>query len=151
MHFANPTSCLDLKERYTSNPQKVLGLILSTTIGAIVGVHLFGQIQTKWRWCLRFKVRRRDSCNDFAEAGLTCFSRKNRKEARNILDTRWVLKWKWELPTMVNALASGSEHGRRGLVGLPALGVLDVNVEGARGLLANCQLDHCVIYNNHIM
>eukprot|EP00974_Lingulodinium_polyedra_P018571 1798792-Lingulodinium_polyedra.AAC.1 len=24
-----------------------------------------------------------------------CFSRKPRKEARNIIDARWVIKWKW--------------------------------------------------------
>ena len=38
-------------------------------------------------------------------AKLKCFSRKPRKDARNIVDTRWVLKWKWEQPTT----AAGSE------------------------------------------
>ena len=31
-------------------------------------------------------------------AKLQCFSRKSRRDARNIIDTRWVIKWKWELP-----------------------------------------------------
>ena len=38
---------------------------------------------------------------------LKCFSRKQRKDARNIIDTRWVLKWKWEQPT-VSVADSGS-------------------------------------------
>ena len=29
-------------------------------------------------------------------AKLKCFSRKPRKEANNIIDTRWVIKFKWE-------------------------------------------------------
>ena len=29
-------------------------------------------------------------------AKLKCFSRKSRREARNIIDVRWVLKYKWE-------------------------------------------------------
>jgi hypothetical protein len=29
-------------------------------------------------------------------ATLKCFSRKQRSQARNIIDVRWVLKWKWE-------------------------------------------------------
>ena len=33
-------------------------------------------------------------------AKLKCFSRKLRKDARNIIDTRWVLKWKWDQPTV---------------------------------------------------
>jgi len=33
-------------------------------------------------------------------AKLKCFSRKPRKDARNIIDTRWVLKFKWEEPTV---------------------------------------------------
>ena len=32
-------------------------------------------------------------------AKLKCFSRKPRSEARNIIDTRWVIKWKWDTPT----------------------------------------------------
>ena len=32
-------------------------------------------------------------------AKLGCFSRKDRKKASNIIATRWVNKWKWELPT----------------------------------------------------
>ena len=27
-------------------------------------------------------------------------SRKSRSQARNIIDTRWVLKWKWDQPTV---------------------------------------------------
>ena len=42
-------------------------------------------------------------------AKLKCISRKARREARNIIDTRWVLKWKWDQPT-VSAANSGS-HG----------------------------------------
>ena len=33
-------------------------------------------------------------------AKLKCFSRKPRAEARNIIDTRWVYKFKWEQPTV---------------------------------------------------
>ena len=28
-----------------------------------------------------------------------CFSRKKRREAKNIIDCRWVLKWTWDRPT----------------------------------------------------
>jgi len=38
-------------------------------------------------------------------ATLKCFSRKARKSARNIIDVRWVVKFKWEVPT---SDASGS-------------------------------------------
>ena len=38
-------------------------------------------------------------------ATLKCFSRKARKNARNIIDVRWVVKFKWEVPT---SDASGS-------------------------------------------
>ena len=31
---------------------------------------------------------------------LQCFSRRLRRDARNIIDTRWVLKWKWDYPTV---------------------------------------------------
>ena len=41
-------------------------------------------------------------------AKLKCFSRKARQHARNIIDTRWVLKWKWDHPT-VDANASGGK------------------------------------------
>jgi hypothetical protein len=40
-------------------------------------------------------------------AELKCFSRKSRHGATNIIDVRWVLKNKWEHPT-VNALTDGS-------------------------------------------
>ena len=42
---------------------------------------------------------------------LNCFSRKLRKDARNIIDTRWVLKWKWEQPT-VSVADSGSPQAK---------------------------------------
>ena len=38
-------------------------------------------------------------------AKLSCFSRKPRTGARNIIDTRWVIKWKWEIPT--TSISSG--------------------------------------------
>ena len=38
-------------------------------------------------------------------AKLKCFSRRARKDARNIIDVRWVIKFKWEVPT---SDASGS-------------------------------------------
>ena len=40
-------------------------------------------------------------------ATLKCFSRKLRKTARNIIDVRWVIKFKWEVPT---SDASGSRQ-----------------------------------------
>ncbi len=43
-------------------------------------------------------------------ANLRCFSRKKRADARNIIDTRWVLKFKWEQPT-VDANASTAALG----------------------------------------
>ena len=39
-------------------------------------------------------------------AKLQCFSRKSRQLARNIIDARWVLKNKWEQPT-VDVQSSG--------------------------------------------
>ena len=39
-----------------------------------------------------------------------CFSRKKRVEARNIIDTRWVLKFKWELPTSSVGTTSGGSR-----------------------------------------
>ena len=32
-------------------------------------------------------------------ARLKCFSRKPRSSARNVIDVRWVIKFKWEVPT----------------------------------------------------
>ena len=32
-------------------------------------------------------------------ADLKCFSRRLRKNSRNIIDVRWVIKFKWETPT----------------------------------------------------
>ena len=40
-------------------------------------------------------------------ANLSCFSRRPRKGARNVIDVRWVLKFKWELPTTDAARADG--------------------------------------------
>ena len=40
-------------------------------------------------------------------ANLKCFSRKRRADARNVIDVRWVVKFKWEVPT---SDASGSGH-----------------------------------------
>merc|ERR1712012_830905 len=42
---------------------------------------------------------------------LNCFSRKLRKDARNIIDTRWVIKWKWDQPT-VSVADSGSSQAK---------------------------------------
>ena len=42
-------------------------------------------------------------------AKLKCFSRKQRSQARNIIDTKWVVKWKFELPTVdVDQASRGS-------------------------------------------
>ena len=41
-------------------------------------------------------------------AQLKCFIRKPRHLARNVIDTRWVLKNKWEVPT-VDAARSGRD------------------------------------------
>ena len=41
---------------------------------------------------------------------LKCFSRRPRKGARNVIDVRWVIKFKWEVPT---SDAEGSQSGNR--------------------------------------
>ena len=41
---------------------------------------------------------------------LRCISRKLRKNARNIIDTRWVLRWKWEIPTSDATTQSGNKQ-----------------------------------------
>ena len=30
---------------------------------------------------------------------LKCFSKEPRREAKNIIDTRWVIKYRWDIPT----------------------------------------------------
>ena len=42
-------------------------------------------------------------------AKMKCFSRKARRLARNIIDTRWVLKWKLELPVGSTTTQKGPE------------------------------------------
>ena len=42
-------------------------------------------------------------------AKLKCFSRKSRRLAHNIIDTKWVNKFKWEIPT-TSAEDSGGGH-----------------------------------------
>ena len=44
-------------------------------------------------------------------AQLKCFSRRPRASARNIIDTRWVLKFKWEQPT-VDVNTSGNKSAK---------------------------------------
>ena len=46
-------------------------------------------------------------------AKLEGFSRKPRHQARNIIDTRWVLKWKWDQPTQS---AADSESRKLSLI-----------------------------------
>lgn len=43
-----------------------------------------------------------------AWASLSCLSRKARAGARNVIDCRWVYKYKWEAPT-TNALRVGQQ------------------------------------------
>ena len=48
-------------------------------------------------------------------AELRCFSRKSRREARNIIDVRWVIKFKWECPERVpRPKLTSSLYGRYG-------------------------------------
>ena len=42
-------------------------------------------------------------------AKLKCFSRKSKSQARNIMDTRWVLKWKWDQPTQSISSSNGQQ------------------------------------------
>merc|ERR1712037_824241 len=45
---------------------------------------------------------------------LGCVSRKPRAQARNIIDTRWVLKWKWDQPTVsVHAASKTTQEAIR--------------------------------------
>jgi hypothetical protein len=48
-------------------------------------------------------------------AKFECFSRKLRKQARNIIDCRWVLKWKWEYGT-VSAIESDTKQTARRVI-----------------------------------
>ena len=45
-------------------------------------------------------------------AELKCFSRKARREARNVIDVRWVIKFKWELPTTAVGGSQRAEPSR---------------------------------------
>ena len=44
-------------------------------------------------------------------AKLKCFSRKSRSTARNIIDVRWVIKFKWEVPTSDASGGMSTEAG----------------------------------------
>ena len=46
-------------------------------------------------------------------AKFQCFSRKLRKDARNIIDCRWVLKWKWEIAATSVADSTTKQESRR--------------------------------------
>ena len=49
-------------------------------------------------------------------AKLKCFSRKSRVTAKNIIDCRWVFKWKWEVATTAAEASSSSEPARRRVI-----------------------------------
>ena len=42
-----------------------------------------------------------------------CFSRKLRKAAKNVIDSRWVLKWKWEFDTISAGESDIKQTARR--------------------------------------
>ena len=42
-----------------------------------------------------------------------CFSRKSRKGAKNVIDSRWVLKWKWEYDTISAGESDVKQTARR--------------------------------------
>ena len=44
-------------------------------------------------------------------AKMGCFSRKPRAHARNIIDTRWALKYKWDQPTTSASRSSKTRSG----------------------------------------
>jgi hypothetical protein len=46
-------------------------------------------------------------------AKFKCFSRKPKREARNIIDCRWVLKWKWELAATEASTSAIEQKSRR--------------------------------------
>ena len=60
------------------------------------------QIKDHWEECIKAMMKELATWHS-----MKCFSRKPRHQARNIIDTRWVLKWKYDKP-LVDALTGKS-------------------------------------------
>ena len=62
------------------------------------------QMKTDWREVQEAMLKELQTW-----AQLKCFSRRPRIGAKNVIDVRWVIKYKWEVPTTADAMG-GSGH-----------------------------------------